>query len=254
MAVMTICQLYLDPWVIVAMVHYQLPNISYSYDDLAPFIDAKVLEAHHKHHQLYVDGLNTTLQRIGGSRHPQHISAILANLGSVPESERDAVAFFGGGFENHRLLWETLTPRHTITTTGASDNSDTPSLSSPVFDTSLSRTDPVRPDGLLMDAIEIYFGGFDRFQEIFTTKALDLQGSGWCWLVLNPIYNRTEIITTANQDNPLMFRFIPLLGLDLWEHAYYLQYQDNRLAYIEAWWNVINWQNVEARFSVSVGQ
>lgn len=233
----------------VTVVHYQLPSLSYSYDELEPFIDAKTLKAHHKHHQLYVDGLNATLRRIGGERHPQHISAILASLESVPESERNAVAFFGGGFENHRLLWETLTPGHAAATHDASYCNGNASRS-PTHAQSHG-VDITEPGGPLMDAIEIYFGGFDGFQKMFTARSLGLQGSGWCWLVLNPTYNRLEIITTANQDSPLMFRYNPLLGLDLWEHAYYLQYQDNLEAYIESWWNVINWQNVEDRFSAT---
>jgi Fe-Mn family superoxide dismutase len=203
------------------MVKYDLPKLPYEYDDLEPFIDAETMKIHHqKHHQAYVDGLNNSLKTIGGESHPQYISSILSDLKSIPESERNAINFFGGGFENHRLFWETMILN--------GDNS---------------------PGGKLEDSIDVYFENFENFRKIFLQKAIEIQGSGWCWLVFNQTYNKIEIITTRNQDSPWTFQKPPLLGLDLWEHAYYLKYQNKRSNYIDAWWNVINWNYVENRFS-----
>lgn len=203
------------------MVEYLLPRLPYGYDELEPFIDKETMQIHHqKHHQSYVDGLNRTLEQIGGKSHPQYISSILSDLNSIPESARNNINFFGGGFENHRLFWETLTP-----------NSEK------------------KPSGRLADAIDVYYDSFDSFKELFTSTSLSVQGSGWCWLVFNPTYNKIEIITTKNQDSPWTVRKTPLLGLDLWEHAYYLKYQNRRSDYIESWWNVVNWEYVGNRFS-----
>ncbi|QUC65300.1 superoxide dismutase [Nitrosopumilus sp. K4] len=203
------------------MVRYILPKLPYGYDELEPYIDKETMQIHHqKHHQAYVDGLNKSLEQIGGEAHPQYISSILSDLGSIPESAKNAVNFFGGGYENHKLFWETMSPN----------------------------SDPA-PGGKLEDAIDVYFNGFDSFKEQFTKQSLSIQGSGWCWLVFNPTYNRTEIITTANQDSPWTLRKIPLLGLDVWEHAYYLKHQNRRNDYVESWWNVINWDFVSNRFS-----
>lgn len=203
------------------MVQYELPRLPYEYDELEPFIDKETMEIHHqKHHQSYVDGLNTSLEQIGGSSHPQYISSILSDLNSIPESGRNAINFFGGGFENHKLYWEIMTPDGTKF-----------------------------PSGKLEDAINVYFDSFENFKKIFSTKATTIQGSGWCWLVFNQTYNKIEIITTPNQTSPWTTQKIPLLGLDVWEHAYYLKYQNKRLDYVDAWWNVVNWDYVENRFS-----
>ncbi len=175
---------------------------------------------HQKHHQAYVDGLNKSLEQVGSASHPQYISSILANLKSIPESGQSAINFFGGGFENHRLFWETMTP-----------NSNG------------------NPGGKLEDSIDVYFNNFENFKKVFSEKAISIQGSGWCWLVFNQTYNKIEIITTLNQDSPWVFQKIPLLGLDVWEHAYYLKYQNKRPDYVKAWWNVINWDYVENRFT-----
>ena len=203
------------------MVRYELPKLSYGYDELEPFIDTETMKIHHqKHHQAYVDGLNKSLEQVGSASHPQYISSILANLKSIPESGQSAINFFGGGFENHRLFWETMTP-----------NSNG------------------NPGGKLEDSIDVYFNNFENFKKVFSEKAISIQGSGWCWLVFNQTYNKIEIITTLNQDSPWVFQKIPLLGLDVWEHAYYLKYQNKRPDYVEAWWNVINWDYVENRFT-----
>ena len=203
------------------MVHYLLPRLTYGYDELEPFIDTETMKIHHqKHHQTYVDGLNKSLQEIGGESHPKYISSLLSDLGSIPKSVRNAVNFFGGGFENHNLFWETMSP-----------NSDH------------------YPGGKFADAIDVYFNNFDSFKKIFTEKTLSIQGSGWCWLVFNQTFNKIEIITTSNQDSPWTLRKVPLLGLDIWEHAYYLKYQNRREEYIKNWWNVINWDFIQNRFS-----
>ena len=203
------------------MVRYELPRLPYDYNELEPFIDSETMKIHHqKHHQTYVDGLNKSLEQIGGASHPLYISSILSDLNSIPESERSQINFFGGGFENHRLFWDTMTPS----------------------------SDGV-PGGKLEDAIDVYFDNFENFKKVFSENAIGIQGSGWCWLVFNPTYNKIEIILTSNQTSPWTLQKHPLLGLDVWEHAYYLKYQNKRPDYIEAWWNVVNWDYVENRFS-----
>jgi Fe-Mn family superoxide dismutase len=203
------------------MVKYQLPKLSYDYDELEPSIDAQTMEIHHqKHHQSYVDGLNKTLEEIAGSFHPQYITSILSDLQSIPENSRNKMNFFGGGFENHRLFWDIMNPNG-----GGS------------------------PGGKLADSIDVYFDNFEKFKTKFSDSSLSIEGSGWCWLVFNQTFNRIEIITTKNQDSPWILNKIPLLGLDVWEHAYYLKYQNRRNEYISSWWNVVNWDYVGNRFS-----
>ncbi len=203
------------------MVQYQLPRLPYGYDELESFIDEQTMMIHHqKHHQSYVDGLNKTLEEISGSFHPQYITSILSDLQSVPEISRNKITFFGGGFENHRLFWEIMNPNG-----GGS------------------------PGGKLANSIDVYFDSFQKFKKIFSVTSLSIEGSGWCWLVFNQTFNKIEIMTTKNQDSPWMQNKIPLLGLDLWEHAYYLKYQNKRADYVESWWNVVNWDYVSNRFS-----
>ena len=203
------------------MVQYLLPRLSYGYDELEPFIDTKTMEIHHqKHHQSYVDGLNKSLEEISGSFHPQYITSILSDLKSIPELSREKINFFGGGFENHRLFWDTMNSNG-----GGS------------------------PGGKLADSIDVYFDNFENFKKIFSRTSLSVEGSGWCWLVFNQTFNKIEIIPTKNQDSPWIKNKIPLLGLDLWEHAYYLKYQNKRGEYVSSWWNVINWDYVANRFS-----
>jgi len=203
------------------MVQYQLPRLPYGYDELEPYIDEQTMKIHHqKHHQSYVDGLNKTLEEISGSFHPQYITSVLSDLQSVPEISRNKITFFGGGFENHRLFWEIMNPNG-----GGS------------------------PGGKLADSIDVYFDSFQKFKKIFSVTSLSMEGSGWCWLVFNQTFNKIEIMTTKNQDSPWIQNKIPLLGLDLWEHAYYLKYQNRRTDYVESWWNVVNWDYVVNRFS-----
>ena len=208
------------------MVRYELPRLPYDYDELEPFIDSLTMKIHHqKHHQAYVDGLNNSLEKIGAASHPKYISSVLSDLKSIPESGRNAINFFGGGFENHRLFWETMAPIN-------SDNS---------------------LGGKLEDSIDVYFDNFENFKNIFSKTAIEIKGSGWCWLVFNATYNKIEIITTSNQNSPWTLQKTPLLGLDVWEHAYYLQYQNRRPDYVDAWWRVVNWDYVENRFDELFG-
>ena len=203
------------------MTQYQLPKLSFNYDDLEPYFDVQTMEIHHKkHHQNYVDGLNKTLEKIGASFHPKYITSILSDLNSVPTSFREDLVFFGGGYENHRFFWETLNPEG-----GGS------------------------PGGRLGDSIDVYFGNFEKFKKLFSNFSTSIEGSGWCWLIFNTTFQRIELLTTKNNENPWMFNKIPLLGLDLWEHAYYLKYQNKRSHYIDSWWNLVNWDYVVNRYS-----
>lgn len=192
---------------------YNLPKLPYAYDALEPIIDAKTMEIHHtKHHQTYIDKLNEAL-----AKHPEiadkTVEELLADINSVPEDIRNAVRNHGGGYVNHALFWELLSPNKQ------------------------------EPSKKLANAITKVFGSFDKFKEQFNNCALTRFGSGWAWLVLNK--GKLEIYNTANQDSPLMEGKIPLLGLDVWEHAYYLKWQSNRKGYVEIFWNVINWKKVD---------
>lgn len=202
------------------MAKFELPSLPYSYDALEPHIDAKTMEIHHtKHHQTYANGLNEALERINALTHKNYITSILSDLTIVPEHVRNAINFHGGGFDNHRLFWESMKPN------GGGE-----------------------PGGKLADEIKIYFGNFKQFKEKFSQASLSIQGSGWGWLVYNRTYSRLEFKAMPDQTSPWTFRLIPLLGLDVWEHAYYLKYQNRRADYIEAWWNVVNWTEIEERF------
>lgn len=201
------------------MVHYEANPLPYGYDALEPYMDKTTMQAHHDIHGRYADGLNDTLARMSGQAHPQHASEILAEMGSVPENLRDAFAFYAGGYDNHQLFWEGIGP---------------------------ARYDG--PGGPLADSIEVYFGGPGRLKDIFSQKASGLEGSGWCWLVYEPGFRRLEVVTTQNEDSPRTSGMVPLLGCDLWEHAYYLGYQNRRADYVGAWWNVVNWDAAGARF------
>ena len=167
----------------------------------------------------YVYGLNKSLVQVGGQYHPAHISSILSNLESISETDRDIVRYYGGGFENHRLFWEYISPD------GGGE-----------------------PGGKLGDAIDVYYESFDKFKSKFTDHAMSIQGSGWSWLVFDQTFARIEILNTINNDSPWCFSKIPILCLDMWEHAYYLKYYDNRLEYIVAWWDVINWDHIQYQY------
>jgi Fe-Mn family superoxide dismutase len=200
---------------------YTLPPLPFASDALEPNIDKQTMEIHHgKHHNAYVTNLNAAI-----AKHPEldgkPLHEILAkNLAIVPEDIKTAVRNNGGGHHNHSLFWEILNPAGKQGTT---------------------------PIGNLAKAIDGKFGGFDKFKETFTTAATTRFGSGWAWLVKRG--QNVEVISTANQDSPIMEGAFPIVGLDVWEHAYYLKYQNRRPDYIGAWWNVVNWKVAEDRFN-----
>ena len=193
---------------------HTLPNLNYDYGALGNYISTDIMKLHHsKHHQAYVDKLNTALEAVPDLRE-ESLDSLLANLDSVPENVRTAVRNHGGGHYNHSLFWQWMNPN------GGGE-----------------------PSGELADKLVEKFGSFQAFVDEFTTKSLSVFGSGWCWLQPD-----MEIITTANQDTPIMQgKDAPLLGLDVWEHAYYLDYKNKRDDYVQAWWNVVDWEFVASR-------
>jgi len=198
---------------------YQVPPLPYDYDALEPHIDAQTMTLHHdKHHQAYVDKANDALA--GGPLDGKPIEEVIANLGDVPEDKRGAVRNNGGGHLNHSLFWESMSPNGG----GA-------------------------PDGDLGNAIDAAFGSFDAFKEQFEAAGVARFGSGWAWLVVDG--GTLKITSTANQDSPLTDGQTPLLGNDVWEHAYYLKYQNRRPEYLKAWWNVVDWNKVAERYAAA---
>jgi Fe-Mn family superoxide dismutase len=198
---------------------FTLPRLPYAFDALQPSIDARTMEIHHdRHHQAYVNNLNTAVQ--GQPIAKQPIEQILRNINNVPMQIRQAVINNGGGHYNHSMFW-------TIMAAGAGG----------------------APPGDLASAINASFTSFDNFKTQFKTACLGRFGSGWGWLVKRE--GRLEITTTANQDCPLMSGQLPILGLDVWEHAYYLHYQNRRNDYIDAFWNVVSWPAVAQRFAMA---
>ena len=198
---------------------YEVPPLPYAYDALEPHIDKATMEFHHdKHHQAYVDRANDALA--GTPLEGKPIEEVIADLGAVPEDKRAAVRNNGGGHYNHALFWESMSPNGG----GA-------------------------PEGELASAIEQAFGSFDKFQTQLTDAAVKRFGSGWAWLVLGR--DKLEVLSTANQDSPYLKGQTPLLGVDVWEHAYYLKYQNKRADYVDAWWNVVNWDVVNERFNAA---
>jgi len=198
---------------------YELPKLPYAYDALEPYIDARTMELHHaKHHQTYVTKLNEALEK-----HPEvadkPLEDLLGNLESVPEDIRTAIRNHAGGHLNHSFFWTVMRPN------GGGE-----------------------PAHALSEAIKESFGDFAKFKENFTKAAAGVFGSGWTWLVLDGS-GKLTLTTTANQDSPLTKHEKPVLCLDVWEHAYYLKYQNKRPDYIEAWWNVVNWDQVEENFN-----
>jgi Fe-Mn family superoxide dismutase len=196
---------------------FELPKLPYAYDALEPHIDARTMEIHHsKHHQAYTNNLNAALEK-----HPdlagKSAEDLLKDLNSVPEDIRTAVRNNGGGFVNHNLFWMVMSPD------GGGE-----------------------PSGALADAINAAFGDFASFKDTFSKTAGGQFGSGWGWLVKDG--GTLKVLSTPNQDNPLSLGLTPILGLDVWEHAYYLNYQNRRPDYIAAWWNVVNWDEVASRF------
>ncbi|GIO67734.1 superoxide dismutase [Paenibacillus sp. FSL M7-1455] len=200
---------------------FQLPALPYSNDALEPHIDAQTMEIHHdRHHNTYVTNLNAALENAPELQN-KSLEELLTNLDSVPESIRTAVRNNGGGHANHSMFWEIIGPNGG----GA-------------------------PTGALAQAIDSELGGFDKFKEDFAKAAAGRFGSGWAWLVVGKD-GKLAITSTPNQDNPIMEGQTPVLGLDVWEHAYYLKYQNKRPDYIAAFWNVVNWDEVGKRYDAA---
>jgi superoxide dismutase, Fe-Mn family len=196
---------------------FELPKLPYAVDALEPSIDAKTMEIHHdKHHGAYVNNLNGALDK-----HPElkswSIEDLLTKIGSVPDDIRTTVRNNGGGHYNHAMFWQIMAPK-----AGG------------------------EPKGELADAIKAAFGDFAKFKDELTKAGMGRFGSGWAWLLLNN--GKLTVESTANQDNPLMDGKLPIMGVDVWEHAYYLKYQNRRNEYLAAWWNVVNWEEVARRY------
>ena len=196
---------------------FELPKLPYAYEALEPHLDARTMEIHHsRHHATYVAKLNEALQQ-APQLADKSLEDLLSDLNSVPESIRTAVRNHGGGHYNHSLFWSIMKPA------GGGE-----------------------PAGQLGAGIKSSFGDYVKFREIFTKAALGLFGSGWIWLVAEAS-GKLNVVTTPNQDCPISQNLKPLLGLDIWEHAYYLKYQNRRPDYVEAWWQVVNWDAVAGR-------
>jgi len=197
---------------------YELPPLPYAHNALEPFIDELTMQIHHgKHHQAYINNLNAALEKYPELQ-GKPIEQLIADLNAIPEDIRTAVRNNGGGHANHALFWTLMAPN----AGGA-------------------------PTGKVADAIDAKFGSFDAFKEAFAKAGVGRFGSGWAWLVKNG--DGVEITSTPNQDTPVMEGKTPVLGIDVWEHAYYLKYQNKRPDYIAAWWNVVNWDAVNALFT-----
>jgi Fe-Mn family superoxide dismutase len=197
---------------------YTLPNLPYAPNALEPHIDATTMEIHHgRHHKAYVDNVNKALEGQAALA-AKPVDQLLREISKVPDNIRQAVINNGGGHANHTMFWEIMGP-------GAGG----------------------KPSGPLAEEITKTFGDFAAFQQQLKQAGLARFGSGWSWLVLAG--GKLQIISTGNQDNPLMNNQVPILGVDVWEHAYYLKYQNKRADYLDAWWNVVNWRAVDKRFS-----
>ncbi|HET8864528.1 MAG TPA: superoxide dismutase [Gracilimonas sp.] len=196
---------------------YSLPDLPYEYDALEPTVDARTMKIHHtKHHQGYTDKVNAALE--GHEFANLDIEEVLRRIDEVPADKKQAVVNNGGGYANHKLFWTILSPKG-----GGS------------------------PDGELADAIKKTFGSFDKFKEEFSNAAGSRFGSGWAWLSVDGSGNLV-VHSTPNQDSPLMEGYTPILGIDVWEHAYYLNYQNRRPDYVSAFWNVVNWDQVAKNY------
>ena len=197
---------------------FKLPELDYAYDALEPYIDARTMEIHHtKHHQGYVDKANKALEGLSKFEN-MDVKEVLENLDELPEDKRLAVVNNAGGHYNHSIFWKVMSPN------GGGE-----------------------PSGELAKKIEEDLGGFEKFKEEFNNAAATRFGSGWAWLVMDN--GKLCVMSTPNQNNPVSEGKFPIMGLDVWEHAYYLKYQNKRPDYVEAWWNVVNWDEVEKRFN-----
>ncbi|WP_026569936.1 MULTISPECIES: superoxide dismutase SodA [Sediminibacillus] len=202
------------------MAKFELPELPYAYDALEPHIDKETMNIHHtKHHNTYVTKLNGAVEG-NSDLENKSLEDLLSDIDSVPAEVRTAVRNNGGGHANHSLFWTVLSPN------GGGE-----------------------PSGELADKINSKFGSFDKFKEEFGNAATGRFGSGWAWLVVNN--GELEITSTLNQDSPIMEGKTPILGLDVWEHAYYLKYQNKRPEYVSAFWNVVNWDEVAKRYEAA---
>lgn len=202
---------------------YTLPKLQYAYDALEPHVDAETMEIHYsKHHQTYINNLNAALENAGVPE--QSVEQLVSKLDSLPENIRGAVRNNGGGHANHTLFWTVMSPN------GGG-----------------------KPEGKLAAAIEAELGGFDAFKDAFTKAALTRFGSGWAWLSVDSA-GKLKVESSANQDTPLMEGRTPVLGLDVWEHAYYLKYQNRRPEYIGAFFNVVDWKEVSRRYEEALSK
>ncbi|MBU3674070.1 MAG: superoxide dismutase [Solirubrobacteraceae bacterium] len=200
---------------------FEVPDLPYPYDSLEPHIDEATMKLHHdKHHQAYVDKLNAAVEGTDWAEKP--IEEIVVSLNELPADIQGPVRNNGGGHLNHTLFWESMSP----------DGGGA-------------------PDGELAEAIDAAFGSFEAFQEAFEAAGVGQFGSGWAWLVLDG--DSLAIVSTPNQDSPLTDGQTPLLGNDVWEHAYYLNYQNRRPDYLKAWWNTVNWPVVSERYAAAKG-
>jgi len=202
---------------------YQLPPLPYDYNALEPYIDTQTMQLHHdKHHQTYVTNLNNAVQG-NDQLSAMSVDDLLRNISQVPDSIRTAVQNNGGGHSNHSMFWSIMKPN------GGGE-----------------------PTGDLASAIQQAFGSFDAFKTAFNDAGTKRFGSGWAWLVLDSS-GKLQVISTANQDSPLMDGLYPVMGNDVWEHAYYLKYQNRRPEYLNAWWNVVNWDEIARRYGQARG-
>ena len=201
---------------------FELPPLPYDYNALEPYIDTQTMQLHHdKHHATYVTNLNNALQGHEFANLP--VDEVLRRINEVPESARTAVRNNGGGHSNHTMFWQIMGPN-----AGG------------------------QPTGEIASAINAKFGSFENFKNAFNDAGAKRFGSGWAWLVIDRNGN-LEVISTANQDSPLMEGLFPVMGNDVWEHAYYLKYQNRRPEYLNAWWNVVNWNEVNKRYAQARG-
>jgi len=202
---------------------FELPSLPYDYSALEPHIDTQTMQIHHdRHHGAYVNNLNNAVK--DSSVADWDLERLLAHINEVPENIRTAVRNNGGGHSNHSMFWQIMAPN----AGGA-------------------------PSGALATAIDQTFGSFEQFKAAFNDAGAKRFGSGWAWLVLNK-EGKLQVISTANQDSPLMDGFYPVMGNDVWEHAYYLKYQNKRPDYLAAWWNVVNWDVVASRYQKALGK
>jgi len=198
-----------------SLANYQLPELPYDYDSLEPFIDAEIMRLHHsKHHQTYVNNLNGALEKFEQAAKKNDVTSMIA--------VQDAIKFNGGGHINHTIFWTNLAPKN--------------------------KGGGKEPSGELAEEINKEWGSLDSFKEEFSATTVAIQGSGWGWLGFSQTSRRLSIETCPNQDPLVMKKLVPLLGVDVWEHAYYLQYKNARAEYLKAIWEVLNWKNIEERF------